>query len=52
MCSIALSALMVLVTSTGSGCVTKEISASTLETTAKYADIIKDFEIMESKYII
>ena len=36
------------------GCATKEIAKhfGMLITTAKYADIIKDFEVIESKYII
>lgn len=36
------------------GCANKEIAEyfGMLITTAKYADIIKDFEVIESKYII
>lgn len=40
------------------GCASKEIAKhfgkyfGMLITTAKYADIIKDFEVIESKYII
>lgn len=33
------------------GCANKEIGKY-FGTTAKYADIIKDFEVIESKYII
>lgn len=34
------------------GCASREIAEGMLITTAKYADIIKDFEIIESKYTI
>ena len=36
------------------GCASREIGKyfGMLITTAKYADIIKDFEVVESKYII